>query len=442
MNHETVREKLLDLAYGELPEREAALVEAHLAGCEACRAERDRIAGTRAAMRRLEPVPAPERGERILLAAARQAAERRPGRRPLLAPWIWRVSLTTALVAAVGLVSYRVISLRERPEGPARGEAEAERYARAEPGQGSEPAIAAAPPVEVEPPPAGARPSPTRREVFLGKAPPPAIARAPSPVPAPVPPAPSAPERKKAEAAPQEARAASRAGSVAAAGRPPPAAPERALGFLAAKPAEEEPAGGVKAAAPGAAPAAAGRAAPVADEAAPAPAAAAVPEGAPPAVPGAGRRDPRLRAIRQRVDAVERDRRQGRLTESVRAFERCAPGEDAERRLYRDGEGRAAKYVRETGGDDAALVFEQTYDRQGRLRYVFIHGGATNGTVLEHRIFLDESGQRLLEEQRIRRGPGYPFPSVWPERDLATSQPEAAFGAAALCPEIGAGGER
>jgi len=213
------------------------------------------------------------------------------------------------------------------------------------------------------------------------------------------------------------------------------------MGLLAAKRAAEAP--GEEAAAPEAAPATAGRPAPVADtmkEAEPAPAAAA-PEPALPAAPVAGRRDPRLRAIRQRVDVVERDRRQGRLTESIRSFERCAPGEDAERRLYRDGEGRVARYVRETGGDDAALIFEQTYDLQGRLRYVLIHGGATNGTVVEHRIFLDESGRRLLEEQRIRRGPGYPFPSVWPEEDLA-SQPEAAFGAAARCPEIGAGGGR
>ncbi len=152
--------------------------------------------------------------------------------------------------------------------------------------------------------------------------------------------------------------------------------------------------------------------------------------------------DPRIRAIRRRVESIERDRRQGRLTESVRAFERCAPGEDAERRLYRDVEGRVSKYVRETGGDDAALVLEQYYDRQGWLRYVFIHGGATNGTLVEHRIFLDESGRRLREEQRTRRGPGYPFPSVWPERDLTESQPDAAFEAAARCPEIGAGGGR
>jgi hypothetical protein len=427
MNHDTVREKLLDLTYGELSEREAALVEGHLAGCEACRAERDRIAGTRAAMRRLEPVPAPERGERILLAAARQAAERRPGRRPLLAPWIWRVSLTTALVAVVGLVSYRVISLREGQQGEARDEAETERYARAPPGKGAEPVFAAPPPAEVEAPPAPASPSAARKEAAPRRPAPPAIARAPRPMPAPASPAPSAPVRRKAEAAPHEAKAASRAGSVAAAGRPLPAAPERAMGLLAAKPAEEP--AGEEAAAPVAAPRMAAGAAPAAD---------AMRE----AAPVAGRRDLRLRAIRQRVDAVERDRRQGRLTESIRAFERCAPGADAERRLYRDGEGRAAKYVRETGGDDAALIFEQTYDLQGRLRYVFIHGGATNGTVVEHRIYLDESGQRLLEEQRIRRGPGYPFPSVWPEQDLTASQPEADFGAAARCPEIGAGGGR
>ena len=88
MNHAAASEKLLELAYGELPPREARVVEAHVAGCDACRAELSSIRETRALMAQLPSEPPPERGEAIVLAAAREAAAaRRP--RPLLPTWLW-----------------------------------------------------------------------------------------------------------------------------------------------------------------------------------------------------------------------------------------------------------------------------------------------------------------------------------------------------------------
>ncbi|HEX9053146.1 MAG TPA: zf-HC2 domain-containing protein, partial [Anaeromyxobacter sp.] len=107
MTRDAYRDRLLDLAYGELSGREAREVEAHAAGCEACRAELARIRGTRRIMAALPDEAAPERGERILLAAAREAAEARGGRR--LAPrWLLAGAVVAASVAIVAAVSLRV----------------------------------------------------------------------------------------------------------------------------------------------------------------------------------------------------------------------------------------------------------------------------------------------------------------------------------------------
>src|SRR5512138_503495 len=100
-------ERLLDLAYGELSTREARQVEAHAASCEACRAELARIRGTRRVMAALPDEAAPERGERILIAAAREAAEARRPRR-LVPRWLLGGAVVAASVAVVAAVSLRV----------------------------------------------------------------------------------------------------------------------------------------------------------------------------------------------------------------------------------------------------------------------------------------------------------------------------------------------
>ena len=119
MKHASCHEKLLDLAYGELPPRHARRVRAHVARCPECREELARIEATRSAMRGLEPQQAPERGEASLLAAARQAVAsgefgraRQP--RPWLPTWALAGAATAAVVLAVGAVSFRLLS----PAGP------------------------------------------------------------------------------------------------------------------------------------------------------------------------------------------------------------------------------------------------------------------------------------------------------------------------------------
>jgi len=77
MDHETCRERLLELCYGELAAKESLRVEGHLLACPACRAERDRLAATLRAMREHAVPAAPVGGEGVLLAAARKAGEER-----------------------------------------------------------------------------------------------------------------------------------------------------------------------------------------------------------------------------------------------------------------------------------------------------------------------------------------------------------------------------
>jgi hypothetical protein len=107
-SHETLRAQLLDLAYGELPRRQADALRRHLEGCAACRAELARLEGTRALMAGLAPEPAPPEGERILLAAARQAVEgRRPARR---LAWLWGAPVGAVAAVLVAAVSYRLVT--------------------------------------------------------------------------------------------------------------------------------------------------------------------------------------------------------------------------------------------------------------------------------------------------------------------------------------------
>jgi hypothetical protein len=107
MTHEELRDRLLDLAYGELSPRDAREVEDHAASCEACRDELARTRGTRQVMSSLPVEPAPARGEGVLLAAAREAAARR-SERGRLGRWLWRGALVAVPVAAVVAVAIRI----------------------------------------------------------------------------------------------------------------------------------------------------------------------------------------------------------------------------------------------------------------------------------------------------------------------------------------------
>jgi hypothetical protein len=362
MSHEELRDRLLDLAYGELSPREARELEDHAASCEACGAELARIRGTRRLMAALPEEPAPAEGERILLAAAREAAGRRAPRR-LVPRWAWTAAVAAASLAAVAAVSWRIVAMRpggiggedpqallgdspyarppretardsaaaeerepagargttpEQPAAPGAGKGERAKRARgAEGGREAVPSrrFAEAPPPEATPPRAAPSraPAPQPERQAYAAAPPPASAAAPGP--------PGAEERSTAAS--------------------PPPSPPRGAG--------DREGGG--------APAAASRAPsePRASAAAKAAAPAAV----------------------LRYDEL---RRTGRLQGEIRTF----PGCDGElwRKVERDPDGRVVSYAREGFAGDRRVRVEAIYDPDGAPARVAVKDAATSAPIV------------------------------------------------------------
>lgn len=109
MNHSGVHsyeDKLLEFAYGELPEAEARSVEDHLKGCTRCASALESLQGVRRTMSQLGAEPAPSAGLDSLMAYAEQTARRLqagPAPRPV---W-WR----RLLVPVTGLAALAVVAL-------------------------------------------------------------------------------------------------------------------------------------------------------------------------------------------------------------------------------------------------------------------------------------------------------------------------------------------
>ncbi len=111
-------DKLLELAYGELPEDEARSLEAHVQGCARCTEALDSIRGVRRTMAQLPAEPPPDDGLDSLLAYAQQAA-RRTQAGPAPTPrwwnrWIVAVAGVAGLVV-VGSVGTYVANRSEAP---------------------------------------------------------------------------------------------------------------------------------------------------------------------------------------------------------------------------------------------------------------------------------------------------------------------------------------
>lgn len=119
MRHPT--EDLTALLDGELPPERAAEVTLHLAGCAACRAERDGLASGIAALRALPPAPEPSPLFSTRL-AARLAREARPapGFARRLAGLRWKLAAPAAAAAlAAGIVAFAVRTQRAEEAGVA-----------------------------------------------------------------------------------------------------------------------------------------------------------------------------------------------------------------------------------------------------------------------------------------------------------------------------------
>lgn len=100
-----------------------------------------------------------------------------------------------------------------------------------------------------------------------------------------------------------------------------------------------------------------------------------------------------------------------------------------------DSKGIVRRYERQAGTEDYLLTFQHYYDESGRLRFVYIIGGAVNGTRIHHRIYFDEAGKRIWEAHKQLKGPGKVGLFDFPDDQLAISKPAEDFAAASPCPE-------
>ncbi len=365
MTHEALRERLLDLAYGELSPRAAREVEEHADSCEACRGELGRIRETRRLMSSLPEEPAPAEGERILLAAAREAAGRRRTERAL-PRWVLGGSLVAASLAAVVAVSYRVATMRPRSAGredvnALMGESP---YARPPPPESAPPAESPAPPKAAPEPDARREPPEETRRPHVERsrtaaAPPPASAE-------PAPPAAPAGEKKKARSERSEGPVTGFAAPAAPA-RPEPSAraeDERAPAppgaYAVQDRARELPPSAAASAPPSPAPSSArperrGAERPEVEGSRAAKAAAPAREGAP--ADAAPASDPVLR--------YEALRAAGRLRVEESTFPGCT--HELWRRVERDPEGQVVAYSWEEMAGTQRLRLEGIYAPGGKL---------------------------------------------------------------------------
>jgi hypothetical protein len=338
VTHEAVRERLVELEYGELPLAEAGAVEAHLRDCEPCRAEREAIAATRRTLRLLGPELPDPGGERVIAAAAREAAARARAGRTTWRTGLMGLAATAALVLVVGGVSWRLLAERDRRdaareargdaagpvEGPvaaaARPEAARPDAARPEAARPEAARPEAARPAAARP--AAARPETARPEAARPEAAPPAVASRGAEPPAAardeaVPPSRAAPAAPPATPAPTPAR-------------PFPASSAEALS-KAMKPAEAARAGG-------------GPALASAPSAARSEEAALVEKGAPPG--------PRFEPLPAGAPSDERTL--------------ACPAGTLRVRAWRDGAGRVRRVVRELSGPEGVRTVALGYDEAGQ----------------------------------------------------------------------------
>jgi anti-sigma factor RsiW len=111
------KDDLTALLDGALPPDRATEVERHLATCDVCRAERDRLSGALALLAALPPAPAPSPTFEARL-SARLAREARPapGFFARLVPWRWRIAVPTAALAASAAVALLVVRAQRAEE--------------------------------------------------------------------------------------------------------------------------------------------------------------------------------------------------------------------------------------------------------------------------------------------------------------------------------------
>jgi len=141
-------------------------------------------------------------------------------------------------------------------------------------------------------------------------------------------------------------------------------------------------------------------------------------------------------AIRKIVNSVNISLKRGSYKTSMREFESCGESYFTRKRIARTAKGVAAWYQDYSEYEDSSYNFDYYYDEQGRLRFVFANARAGNGTRDQHRIYFDETGNRIWEANELVKGPGCPgcFQDPYPASELALD-PSQAFASLKGCVE-------
>ncbi len=95
-----------------------------------------------------------------------------------------------------------------------------------------------------------------------------------------------------------------------------------------------------------------------------------------------------------------------------------SPYEPGSQIIYTDKDGKILKYEKRIGGEDSALEYSFYYNENSKLIFALITGGATNGSELEHKIYFNDTGERISETHKITKGPGYSWSEIWPENEI------------------------
>ncbi|MEW6527093.1 MAG: hypothetical protein AB1444_10540 [Spirochaetota bacterium] len=127
---------------------------------------------------------------------------------------------------------------------------------------------------------------------------------------------------------------------------------------------------------------------------------------------------PDIKKIRLIYEEVESKIKNKNLKILKKSFDYIQPYKPTQKIIYYDNNNTVRKYIEEAGSEDSSLTFNYYYDHNKILRFVFITGGAVNGTKLEHRIYFDDNAKKIWEIQKFTHGPGYTFPKVWPADEL------------------------
>ncbi|TMH66888.1 MAG: hypothetical protein E6H57_12820 [Betaproteobacteria bacterium] len=130
---------------------------------------------------------------------------------------------------------------------------------------------------------------------------------------------------------------------------------------------------------------------------------------------------PEIVDVRTLYQKIKKSKDAGHLKRNERKFDTtsCEPYEDDVRVLFTDQKGKPR---------------ELFYDDNGKLRFAFVRAGAYNGTKLEHRVYFSKAGKKIWEIQKLLKGPGYTFPTEWPDAELIQN-PVQAFNDKSPCKE-------